>query len=308
MTAGQEGSGATQPGAAAVPQLSVVVAAVDVEETIGACLTALLTATAHLAVEIVLVHASTDRTADRVAAFPSVRAIAAAPGTLVPHLWARGYHASHSRFVAFTLGQLSVSPTWADRLLAAMTGNVAGAGGAFALGPHTRPSSWALFYLRYSAFVEARWRDGVVDGEIAGDNALYRRRELEACRSFEHTGFWEVEIHRELRQRGLTLAAASGAAAMCIGDVSPRRVLRERLRHGRRFGASRAGTLAARVRIVVAAPLVPAVLFLRAARRVWPVPDHRRRLLGGAGWMWLFASAWALGEAAGALFGAGPES
>src|SRR5262245_16802698 len=91
MPAADERTGAAGAAADTAPALSVVVAAVDAVETIDAALTALLAATAHLDTEIVVVDASTDGTRDRVAAFPTVRVISATPGTLVPHLWARGY-------------------------------------------------------------------------------------------------------------------------------------------------------------------------------------------------------------------------
>jgi hypothetical protein len=288
------------------PRLSIVVAAIDDEDTIEACLTALLAATAGIQSDIVVVEASRDDTRRRVAQFPSVQLISDTPGRLVPHLWARGFHATRGTFVAFTLAQLAVSATWAERLLAAIAPGAAGVGGGFTLAPGTGPAAWALFYLRYSAFVEERWTDGLVAGEIAGDNALYRRSDLEACPPFDADGFWEVAVHRELRRRGLTLAAARGAAAAVMGRPSPARVVRERLRHGRRFAAGRATGLASRARQVAATPLVPAVLWWRAARRVLPYPVHRVRFLAALPWMLCFATAWACGEALGALAGDEP--
>jgi hypothetical protein len=288
------------------PRLSIVVAAIDAQDTIEACLTALLAATADIPSDIVVVEASRDDTRRRVEAFPSVRLLSETPGVLVPHLWARGFHASRGTFVAFTLAQIRVSATWAERLLAAIPPGVAGVGGGFTLAEDTGPAAWALFYLRYSAFIEERWRDGPVEGEIAGDNALYRRSDLEACPPFDVDGFWEVAVHRQLRRRGLTLAGATGATAAVMGQPSPGRVVRERLRHGRRFAASRATSLASRARQVVATPLVPAVLWWRAARRVLPYSTHRLRFLAALPWMLCFATAWAQGEALGALVGDEP--
>ena len=288
------------------PRLSIVVAAIDAQDTIEACLTALLTATADIPSDIVVVEASRDDTRRRVEAFPSVRLMSEAPGVLVPHLWARGFHASRGTFVAFTLAQIRVSATWAERLVAAVRPGVAGAGGGFTLAEGTGPAAWALFYLRYSAFIEERRRDGLVEGDIAGDNALYRRSDLEALPPFDVDGFWEVAIHRQLRRRGLALAGATGATAAVMGRPAPMRVVRERLRHGRQFAAGRATTLASRARQVIAMPLVPAVLWWRAARRVLPYPAHRPRFVGALPWLVCFATAWAWGEALGALVGDEP--
>jgi hypothetical protein len=55
-----------------------------------------------------------------------------------------------------------------------------------------------------------------------------------------------------------------------------------------------------RLRVLAAAPLVPAVLVVRIARRVWPLRGYRGVFLRALPWLWLFAAAWALGEAAGA--------
>lgn len=304
MTAPAQATGTPAPGGTADgPLLSVVVAAVDVEDTIDACLTALCSATAHLPAEILVVDGSIDHTLQRARRFAGVSTIAAPPGTLVPMLWARGLEASRGPLVAFSLGRCLVAPAWADRMVSALETGAAGAGGGFALAAGTRPPSWALFYLRYSAFIEERWSDGPVEGEIAGDNAVYRRGDLPAEGISPDAGFWEVEVHRWLRERGRRLVAVRGAAAAIAGRVVPRTVLRERFRHGRQFGAARAASGMSRARLIGVVPLVPFVLALRAARRVWRYPAHRRRLALAMPWLLLFAAAWAVGEGAGAWAG-----
>ncbi|MEO8077677.1 MAG: hypothetical protein ABI818_15215 [Acidobacteriota bacterium] len=279
--------------------LSVVVATVNAERTIDRCLAAWHRATAHIPTDIVVVDASTDRTIDRVAAFPGVRAIAVAPGALVPALWARGLESSRSRFVAFAIGQCEVTAPWGDRMMAAMTPAVGGAGGAFALRSGSRPSVAGWFFLRYSNYLEGRWTAGPVAGEIAGDNALYRRSDLSAAGT-PADGFWEIEVHRRLRRAGLTLVAVDGGTTVVIDAPAPGRVLRERFVHGRHFGAYRATSGAMRLRLIAAAPLVPALLVARIARRVWPAAGYRPAFVRALPWLCLFAAAWALGEAAGA--------
>lgn len=286
------------------PLLSIVVATTDAADSLDACLSALLAAAANTSAEIVVVDAARERASRRPANRPAVRTITAPPGTLVPSLWLRGLHVSRGRFVAFTIAQCVVSPGWADQMIAGMTEGVGGAGGALALAPRTYPCTWALYFLRYSNFLEERWTPGPIAGDIAGDNAIYRRSDLLGPGVCPASGFWEVDVHRRLRQRGLTLVAVAGAAATLVGAHAPRRIVRERFRHGRHFGAWRAGSTARRVRIVAAAPLVPLVLVARFARRIWPVPHHRLRFMAALPWLVVFATAWALGEAAGALGGA----
>lgn len=290
-----------QPDASS-PLVSVVVATTDASDPLDACLSALATAVAHTCAEIVVVDAARARVR------PSIlvsRTITAAPGTLVPELWLRGLQSSRGRLVAFTIAQCVVSPGWIQRMTAGMTEGVGGAGGALALASRAGRHVRALYFLRYSNFMEERWTQGPIDGDIAGDNAIYRRSDLLLPGVCPADGFWEVDVHRRLRQRGLTLAAVADAPATLVGAQAPRRIVRERFRHGRHFGAWRSTSAAERLRMVAVAPLVPLVLVVRIARRIWPYSRHRLNFLAALPWLTVFATAWAFGEAAGALWGRG---
>jgi glycosyltransferase involved in cell wall biosynthesis len=289
------------------PLLSVVVAAADVENTIEDCLAAFQASTENMAAEIVVVDASRDDTLRRVARFPAVRTITAPPGTLVPGLWLRGLQAGRGRFVAFSTGYCRVGVAWAETMVAALSAGAAGAGGGFTLARWTASSTWAVFFLRYAKFIEERMGSGPIAGDIAADNAAYRRVAIVGIEPGPADGFWEVEIHEALRRRGGGLVEVRGAPAEIAGSARPRRVIAERFRHGRRFGAWRGRTPIARARIVAAAPLVPLILAARAGRQVWPVAQYRVRFIGALPWMLVFAGAWALGEAAGAIAGQSPE-
>lgn len=281
------------------PLLSVVIATINAEGSIGRCLAAVHEATAHMPTEILVVDASADRTLERVAGFPAVRTISVPPGALVPDLWARGLESSRSTFVALSIGQCRVSSQWADEMIRAMKPAVGGAGGGFALASDSRPSVAGWFFLRYSNYLEERWRAGPVTGEIAGDNAMYRRSDLLTTGS-SAAGFWEVEVHPQLRRAGLSLVAVAGATAVLMDAPPPGRAVRERFEHGRHFGGSRVTSRAMRARLIAAAPVVPVVLLVRIARRVWPHAHYRRRFVRALPWLCLFLMAWALGEGVGA--------
>jgi hypothetical protein len=281
------------------PLVSVVVATINAERSIDRCLEAWHAATVHIRAEILVVDASADRTIERVSAFPGVRTISVPPGPLVPALWARGLESSRGTFVAFSIGQCRVSSQWAHEMIAAMKPAVGGAGGAFALASDSRPFVAGWFFLRYSNYIEGRWTAGPVAGEIAGDNAMYRRSDLMTAGT-PAGGFWEIKVHPQLRLAGLSLVAVAGATAVVLDAPAPGRALRERFEHGRHFGASRVTSAAMRVRLIAAAPLVPAVLLARITRRVWPLAHYRPAFGRALPWLCLFAVAWALGEAVGA--------
>src|SRR5689334_10386018 len=156
--------------------LSVVIATIDCAHTIEACLRQLAQSCAGLRAEFVVVDASRDDTAARVAAMsPSARLLRFKPTTLAPQLWAEGYRVSTGRIVAFTTGHFLVAPAWASAMREGLDAGATGAGGPVVLGEGTRALDWAVFFLRYSAVMPHTLGAGRVDREIAGDNAAYRR-------------------------------------------------------------------------------------------------------------------------------------
>ena len=285
------------------PLLSIVVATTDVEPFVDRCIASFRDSSKDLAAEILVVDASRDGTRQRAASLPDVRVIAAAPGTLVPALWLLGLRASRGTFVAFSNGHCVVAPTWAEALVAGVSPpRVSGAGGAFALGEQTTLAESAAFFLRFSNFLAERWKAGPYAGDIAGDNAIYRREELVEPGLCPADGFWEVEVHRRLRERGRELAAVAGATATVVTGPPALSVLRERFRHGRKSGAWRARAVVGRPRVILAAPLVPLVLAARVARRIWSIRRYRARLTAAMPWLLAFTASWAIGEAIGAIF------
>jgi glycosyltransferase involved in cell wall biosynthesis len=286
--------------------LSVVVAATNAARSIGTCLETILRACTGLDAEVLVIDASTDGTASRIdRSNPMVRVVHLEPGRLAPELWAEGYRRSTGRVVAFTTGHCLAGPTWARSLIAAIDAGAAGAGGPFAIAAGARPLDWAVFFLRYSAFLPAQMGSGRISGEIAGDNAAYSRRALEPHAASFAGGFWEIDVHGRLRAAGGWLAAVPDAVVHFGRSFPAATIFAQRFAHGRHFGAARArGGTWARWRIVLAAPFVPFVLALRAARRVWPSGRDRARFAAALPWFLVLAAAWAAGEAWGALAGA----
>lgn len=281
--------------------LTVVVACVEASRSIARCLAALKDACRGIRAQIILADASRDDTLAAARPYSSdVDVLQYPAGTLVPSLWAAGLHMARGGAVAFTLGQMIVSQSWARALLDGL-GKADGVGGPLLLAPEADVVDTAVFCLRYSSFIPAFMPDGPVRGEIAGDNAAYRREALDRHRPSVEQGFWELEFHRLLRADGGTLAAASGALARFSGAPALASMARHRYEHGREFGVSRREHGESRVRIVAAAPLVPPLLAWRSARRVLREPAIRRRLPAALPALLTLAGFWAAGEARGAL-------
>jgi hypothetical protein len=221
-------------------------------------------------------------------------------GTLVPLLWSRGIAASSGKVVALTISQCSASLVWASSLLSAISGGAAAAGGPLTLDQNASASDAAVFFLRYSAFLPGQSQS--TPGEIAGDNCAYSRAALEVGGWTGESGFWEIEVNKRLRERKMTIAWVPDAI-MEFGDAgSMTDNLRRRFVHGRHFGATRkADRGESSLRIALASPLVPFILFARAARRAWPDRQYRRRVVTSAPAFAVLSASWALGEAVGAI-------
>lgn len=232
-----------------------------------------------------------------------VRRIPAPADALVPHLWAIGYHESNGRVVAFTTSHMRVEPGWAEALLGGLR-DAAAAGGPIRLGDEARLLDRAIHLLRYSDFAADRRPPNVE--EIPGDNAAYRRDVLGRNEDLLREGFWEVEVHRRLRAQGKSIAWVPAARARLERSYDAVTFLRQRYRHGRHFGRYRAHELGTPVlRIVALAPLVPAVMAFRALSRSKRQSGGLPAALPALPWLLLAASAWAAGEARGALSGGG---
>lgn len=281
--------------------LSVVVAAPESERTLLRCLDALAVACTGLAAEVLVVHSSQSGLAHRVSsAHPRVRLLAAPAGALVPELWGLGLAAARGEAVAFTTGHCVVPSGWAHALLGALARGATGAGGALRLATGTGPVDWAVYLLRYSAFLPP-----LPDGEVAelpGENAAYQRSALLRHAVGLGEGFWEVEFHRRIRAEGGRLVGVPEATVDLGPSFSFASFFRQRFQHGAHFGEYRVSTAGApRWRGVVAAPLVPFLLSARILRRVAPRSELRTRALLALPLLLPLACAWAAGEAWGAL-------
>jgi hypothetical protein len=277
--------------------LSVVVAAIDPNPTLEACLDAMCVAVSGLSAEILIVGMVGTRFPRR----PGLRAIDAPADAVTPDLWALGIAQARGPVVALTTGHVIVGPGWARALIGALGAPAGAAGGSLGIGPGTSLVDWAIYYLRYTPFLAETWPDGAVAGEIAGDNAAYCKTDLDRHASMFAHGFWEVDFHRVLRGDGRTIVATRGAHADLGPGFRARSFCRHRFRHGVTFGRARVGRGESRARLVLGAPLVPLVLAARIGRRIAPYRAHLARFAASLPILLLFASSWAAGEAMGAL-------
>ncbi len=250
-------------------RLSVVVAAQDARATIGRCLQELEHQRPDGVAQLIVVANSSDGTADYVRQhFARVEVVEHRGWALVPELWGDGILRSREEIVALTTAQMVPDAGWARALLREHAGHSwAGVGGPILPAPGLGMLDQAVYWLRYSRYA-ARQPAGVVH-DIAGDNASYRRALLlELSERIRREGFWEHEVHALLRQRGARLSCTPHAVMRYHGGTRFRHFARQRLSHGRRFGAQRIAHLGGirRLLMPVVWPLTPAVFLARIWR------------------------------------------
>ncbi len=282
--------------------LTVVIASIDSTRSLASCLAHLARACQGLRAEVIVVDASEGDAADQVkAACAPVTLLQRRAGSLAPHLWAEGFRQSTGRLVAFSTSHCLVSPGWATALIRTIDDGATGAGGPLIIGTRTSPLDWAVFYLRYAAFMPHVLGDGRTDRELAGDNVAYRRDALDRHAATFTQGFWEVDFHRRVRADGGWLAAVPAALVEYSRSFALATILRQRFAHGRDSGASRVTAgIRSSWQVVLAAPVVPFILAARSAVHAVGGPAPWR-LAVALPWFLPLAVAWAAGEAVGAI-------
>ena len=282
-------------------QLSVVVGSVEAARSIAICLDSLLESCRDHDAELIVVDAGADdAVATAVRLRPAIHFIQMPADTLTPRLWSEGLAASSGRIVAFTTGHCFVARNWAAGLTSAIDRGVAAAGGPLSLHADASILDAAIFFLRYSAFIEGK--SAMVANDIAGDNAAYSRIDIPDQSWSRELGFWEHDVNRALLASGKSLAWVDSAVAEFGRSFSFRSICSHRFSHGRLFGRSRiANDGENRLKIVVGSALVPFVLAARAGSRVLGSPAYRIRFILALPLILVIASCWAAGEAAGAM-------
>lgn len=295
-----------EPSFGANAEVAVVVASIDARATVAASLARFVEETGARG-EVILVDASRDGTADEAErAAPSVRVLRRPAGALAPELWAEGLRASSAPLVALSTAQMVPTAGW----LAALRDRLEAAGAAVAGGPIApdcglSAADRALYLQRYVNYLPPLPPAVASRVEPPGDNALYRRDALAGLETLWERGFWEVEIHRRLRERDARLVMADAAVVTFQGGARLGLTLRQRQAHARHFAASRAQRMRSGERLArsAAAPMVPAVLLRRIAATLAARGQSLGPWMPALPWLSLLLAAWSVGEAAGTWFG-----
>ncbi len=279
------------------PTLSVVVGSNGAKGALERCLTALEPqAVAGSGVDVIVCEAETTPTATR-ERFPFAR-FHERRGALVPELWRDGIDLTTGELVALTISPMAPDASWVATIRDRLE-RCDAVGGAIEPGRGLRLVDWAEYFCRYAADMPPfETRESL---DLPGDNAAYRRSGLERVRAAWADGFWEPDVHRELKAAGGMLLHDSGLVVRQGPSAGFTAFVRQRFVHGHAYGRQR-GVRTGTVRNVAGVALVflvPGILLLRQGRAVFSRQRHRGAFAASLPALLAYDVSWALGEALG---------
>ena len=290
------------------PQISIVIGSCNARHTIEECLSSLERQRSSREVEIVVVDSSTDGTADLVAGrFQRVRLIRRPDVAFIPELWEVGINHSSGDIVALTSAHCIPDQNWIEEIVEAHRSPYSGIGGAIENDDSAGLVEWAIYLLRYTAYMLPFAQGPIHD--IAGDNASYKRVALDRVREARRHGFWEPVVHAELKRAGLELLKTPHVVVRHKKSFSLLGFMKQRFWHGRQFGSSRSLKLSAlkRTAYVLLSPLIPLAFLTRITRQLLTKKRHIGRFISSLPILMLFLLSWSTGELTGYLWASGEK-
>lgn len=283
--------------------LSIVVASKNAQRTIQLCLEALVEQYQSDELEILVIDASTDGSAEIARRFKQITLVQADPASLVPELWKMGIELTDGRSVAFTTANFIPARNWVAELRALLQGNHAAIGGVFEKLTPDKISQWAIYFVRYAPYLPSI--SPRLASQLAADNAVYQRWVFEKYAGLVEDGFWEHPVNLGLKADGHSLFLTP-ALRVSMGYFSPPGdFFHQRFLHGRVFGAERAARASPLRRLfyILTSPLIPLVLLLRVALHVLRNNTQTVKFFFSLPWILFYLLGWSSGELSGYLIG-----
>lgn len=302
MNHSNDGTGLT-----ALPDLSVVVPAVNGLETLLAVLEALHLQVGAVSLDVIVPERNGERVRAAVAKrFPAVRILPVEKDTPIPTMRQHAFATATGRAVAVIEDHVIVPEDWAHALIEALDDGNRVVAGWVCNGATDRLVDRAAYLCEYGHMLvpipsgPAEW--------LTGNNVAYDRELLREFWSVVEEGRWEDRLHAAIREAGIPLTLRSDILVEHkMHYESALEYAGQRFLYSRAFAGMRMREAGAARRIFygVASLALPPILLARIVKNGWAAPEVRTDLLKSAPFLILFVLAWALGESVGAVVGPG---
>jgi hypothetical protein len=139
---------------------------------------------------------------------------------------------------------------------------------------YARLRDWVVYFCEYNGSLPP-----APDGEVCdlnGANIAYRRHVLMDHQPLLGEGYWEASLHPTLLATDVKFLSVPAMVVQHRGPFAFGYYLQQRYWFSRAFAGARAQTWPAwrRLAYLIAAPLLPAILSGRMARRIWRKRCH----------------------------------
>ena len=282
------------------PNLSIVVASQNAQQTVIECLLELKNQCKLNEIEIIVVDNSSDETKEIIKEkFTEIKLIEAAKGKLIPELWGIGISHCSGKLVALTTTHFVPSKDWAQAIIKAHISNYSGIGGAIENAAHADLVSWAIYFCRYSRYMLPFKQELVSD--FAADNASYKLADLERVKDSMKDGFWEVFVHQAMLNEKMLLALTPDIVVYHQKSFTFSGFINQRFWHGKQFGSQRSQNISGfkRICLILLSPLIPFLYLYRISKRVLARKKNVAKYLLSLPILFLFLVSWSIGEFSG---------
>lgn len=238
--------------------------------------------------------------------YPSAVVLPVDPNTSIPAMRRLGFLAATGRIVAVIEDHVIVPPTWARDMVQAVARHGGAVGGPVENGATERILDRVAFMTEYGQMARNA-SEGRVRA-LPGNNVGYPRDVIRRFRDVIAKDRWEDALHGSLHAAGVPLMYRAELGVehqmryRSVAEYASQRFLYSRTFADLRLTDS---GKARRLGYGAAALLLPGLVLIRTLRNLLGTRGSRRDAILGLPYLLVFSLAWGLGEAAGAVLGAG---
>jgi glycosyltransferase involved in cell wall biosynthesis len=288
------------------PKISVVIASIVGPPFIDECVASVYAQKNAPEFEVIVVDC---RGAENVARlkgkFPRAQIVELAERAAVPKLRRMGVEQARGEIVAIIEEHCLAKDDWLATIASSLTPEYVACGGPIFDYNYARLRDWVTYFIEYNSSLPP-WPDGTTTF-INGANLAYRRDVLLANLELLDHGYWEATLNPKLLAEGKQFRSVPSMTAYHRGPFDYFYYLRQRYLFSRAFSGARRGSLSAaqRALYLLAAPVVPFLLFARLGARVFSKKCRIGKFIASAPLIFPALCVYTVGEWMGYAFGPG---